>query len=322
MSAAGVEIARLLIAAARTDDAVAADLAAVIKADSHSSPDPHRPPDPHASPDTLTASAPALTSLELLIVDAIAGRVVTRHDPPRMGRPCRFSRWPTAWAATIRRFGGRFVAVTSRGATSRCHPDRGARLRRAASRRGSGTRLGTRQGPPAARRAGAGQRRLQGDQESQDSHRRPSDPARRRPRGVAAGSGRPAQDALVFPTSKGTAWADHDYNNWRRRVFAPTVARAGLRGADPYDLRHAFCSLLIREGRETTEIARQAGHAPSMTWDAYSHVMEEMRGAERVPVEVAIRAVRSAHVSEKCPSGDLATTVWATERGQTSCKSA
>jgi integrase len=103
-------------------------------------------------------------------------------------------------------------------------------------------------------------------------------------------SGRPPGEAIVFPAGKGSAWADHDYQNWRRRVFAPVAERAGLRDANPYDLRHAFCSLLIREGREITEIARQAGHSPSMTLDTYGHVIEEMRGAERVPAEVAIRA--------------------------------
>ena len=81
-----------------------------------------------------------------------------------------------------------------------------------------------------------------------------------------------------------------------------TAAPAGLHQARPYDLRHAFVSLLIREGREITEIARQAGDAPSMTLDTYGHVIEEMRGAERVTAEDAIRAARAAVVSEKCPS--------------------
>ena len=114
-------------------------------------------------------------------------------------------------------------------------------------------------------------------------------------------SGRPTPDALVFPTLNGMTWTKHHAQNWTRRTFKPAAERAGLLRARPYDLRHAFCSLLIREGREITEIARQAGHAPSMTLDTYGHVIEEMRGAERVSAEDAIRAARAAHVSEKCP---------------------
>jgi integrase len=114
-------------------------------------------------------------------------------------------------------------------------------------------------------------------------------------------SGRPAEDRLVFPTRRGAPWTTHDWQNWTRRTFKPTAESAGLLRARPYDLRHAFCSLLIREHRETTEIARQAGHAPSMTYDTYGHVIEEMRGTERVTAEAAIRAARNAHVSEKCP---------------------
>jgi integrase len=114
-------------------------------------------------------------------------------------------------------------------------------------------------------------------------------------------SGRPNSDALVFPTHNGKPWTRHDGQNWTRRTFKPTAEIAGLSQARPYDLRHAFCSLLIREGREITEIARQAGHAPSMTLDTYGHVIEEMRGAERLSAEDAVRAARAAVVSQTCP---------------------
>jgi hypothetical protein len=35
----------------------------------------------------------------------------------------------------------------------------------------------------------------------------------------------------------------------RRRVFDPLAATVGVSGMRPYDLRHAFCSLLTGEGR-------------------------------------------------------------------------
>lgn len=105
-------------------------------------------------------------------------------------------------------------------------------------------------------------------------------------------SGRPDARALLFPGREGKPWADHDWRNWRRRIFAPLAASVGLGSARPYDLRHAFCSLLIAEGRSVVEIARQAGHAPAMTLDTYGHVIDELEGAERRPAEVVIRKAR------------------------------
>jgi hypothetical protein len=69
----------------------------------------------------------------------------------------------------------------------------------------------------------------------------------------------------------------------------------------PYDLRHAFCSLLIAEGQSVVEVARQAGHAPTMTLSTYAHVMADLDGSDRVSAEDAIRPPREAEVSGKCP---------------------
>ena len=69
----------------------------------------------------------------------------------------------------------------------------------------------------------------------------------------------------------------------------------------PYDLRHAFCSLPIAEGASVVEVARQAGHAPTMTLDTYAHVMADHDGAEQLSAEASIRAAREAEVSGKCP---------------------
>jgi integrase len=113
--------------------------------------------------------------------------------------------------------------------------------------------------------------------------------------------GRPDVVQLVFPKRRGGLWRDHDWANWRRQVFAPLAAAAGAPGMRPYDLRHAFCSLLIAEGLSVVEVARQAGHAPTMTLDTYAHVMADLDGSERMPAESAIRAARAADVSVLCP---------------------
>jgi site-specific recombinase XerD len=51
--------------------------------------------------------------------------------------------------------------------------------------------------------------------------------------------------------------ADHDWANWRRQVFDPLAETVGASGMRPYDLRHAFCSLLIAKGLSVVvEVAR------------------------------------------------------------------
>ena len=113
--------------------------------------------------------------------------------------------------------------------------------------------------------------------------------------------GRPDGATLVFPGREGRPWADHDWRNWRKRVYAPVAAGVQLDGSRPYDLRHAFCSLLIAEGLSLVEIAQQAGHSPAMTLATYAHVIEELAGTERRPAEAVIRDAREKVVSESAP---------------------
>jgi len=44
-------------------------------------------------------------------------------------------------------------------------------------------------------------------------------------------SGRPGEDALVFPRRDGKQWTDGDLRNWRNRVYKPAARAAGLTGA-------------------------------------------------------------------------------------------
>jgi len=111
----------------------------------------------------------------------------------------------------------------------------------------------------------------------------------------------PADDALVFPSMRGGVWARADWRNWVVRQWRPAAAAAGVEGARPYDLRHSFCSLLLYEGRTIVEVARQAGHAPSMSLDTYQHVMDELEGVERVPAEEQIRRARASLVPVPYP---------------------
>jgi integrase len=76
--------------------------------------------------------------------------------------------------------------------------------------------------------------------------------------------GRPDAGVLVFPGHDGWPWSAAAWKNWRRRAFGHAASAAGVPDARPYDLRHSFVSLLIAEGCNILEVARQAGHSPTM----------------------------------------------------------
>ncbi|HMJ04100.1 MAG TPA: tyrosine-type recombinase/integrase [Conexibacter sp.] len=111
---------------------------------------------------------------------------------------------------------------------------------------------------------------------------------------------------LVFPVDDaGGEWADHDYRNWRKRIFRPAAAAAGLELRKPYDLRHAFASLLIHEGKPVTYVAEQLGHSPQMTWSTYAHVIQELDGEPHVPASDAIRAARDRGLGHQATLGAM-----------------
>ena len=93
-----------------------------------------------------------------------------------------------------------------------------------------------------------------------------------------------------------TPWTLTDWQNRRRRIYTPAAEVAGVTNARPYDLRHSFVSLLIHEGRSVVEVARQAGHAPTMTLTTYAHVFDEFTLDERLPAEEQIRRARAKDV--------------------------
>jgi integrase len=94
-------------------------------------------------------------------------------------------------------------------------------------------------------------------------------------------------EALLFPSPAGTGkpWSNDDWQNWRRRVFRPAAEAIGLEGVRPYDCRHTYVSLRIHQRDTAVEIAHDVGHAPTMTFDTYAHVINEYRGRERRDME-------------------------------------
>lgn len=101
-------------------------------------------------------------------------------------------------------------------------------------------------------------------------------------------------DAIVFARPDGRPWQTADWNNWRNRRFFPAAKAAGLGRPRPYDLRHSFASLMIREQRTSiVELADQLGHAPTMTLNTYAHVFAEHRREPSVDVGEWIERARA-----------------------------
>ena len=107
--------------------------------------------------------------------------------------------------------------------------------------------------------------------------------------------GRPAADTLIFPRDGGGEWQLHDWQNWRRRIYQPAAAAAGVTGdMRPYRLRSSFVSLLLWEGRSLTYAADQAGHSVATLAGHYAGVMRELETQPRTPAAEAIRLARKA----------------------------
>jgi len=112
------------------------------------------------------------------------------------------------------------------------------------------------------------------------------------------------RDGLVMPRADGQPWRDHDYRNWRRRVYQPTATALGLASGVPYDLRGSFVSLLAWEGQTMLEVARQAGHSVAICERHYAGIFEDYDPAVRTSAEAAIRAAREPGVRGACAPVD------------------
>jgi integrase len=81
------------------------------------------------------------------------------------------------------------------------------------------------------------------------------------------------RDAFVFTTEAGTPVRS---NNWRSRVWEPTLKEANLPKVRIHDLRHTCATLLIAQGAHVKAIQRHLGHSSiQITLDTYGHLLPD-----------------------------------------------
>jgi integrase len=71
-------------------------------------------------------------------------------------------------------------------------------------------------------------------------------------------------DSRLFPRSDGDWFKVDDWNNWRNPQFYKALDELKISRRRPYDLRHSFASLLIREGE--TSIVELANSSATHRW--------------------------------------------------------
>lgn len=74
---------------------------------------------------------------------------------------------------------------------------------------------------------------------------------------------------LVFTAQRGGPLQN---NNWRNRVWDPTLALADVGHARPHDLRHTYASWLLQAGVPLAEVGRLLGHKSPATTNKYAHL--------------------------------------------------
>lgn len=83
---------------------------------------------------------------------------------------------------------------------------------------------------------------------------------------------RPASEPLLL----GPAGGQVSIGSWRRWVWKPAVAGAGLEGLRIHDLRHTAASLAIASGADVKVVQRMLGHkSAAMTVDLYGHLWDK-----------------------------------------------
>ena len=103
--------------------------------------------------------------------------------------------------------------------------------------------------------------------------------------------------------------------NWRRRMWAGAIGRAGLPGPRPHDLRHTAASLAIAYGASVKHVQRMLGHKDSaMTLNVYASLFEDDLDdlSERLDQALSLAAAASVRPER---SGKDTRPGWSTAEG-------
>ena len=100
---------------------------------------------------------------------------------------------------------------------------------------------------------------------------------------------------LIIPGPDGAEWSDGAWSQWRREQFVPAVKAVGLpAGTRPYDLRHTFAWLLLREGGSVTDVSRETGYSPLTALRIYRGLADRAQAAGHRLAPEAIAVARAA----------------------------
>lgn len=118
---------------------------------------------------------------------------------------------------------------------------------------------------------------------------------------LRAARGDVPDDARVFPGPGGDRWEKGAWLDWHRRMLKPAARDSGLEGMRPYGLHHMFCSLLIHEGLDSGDVARQAGYPEDTIAEQYEYLFWIAEGAGSIEAERRIGVAR-AEAASRLPS--------------------
>ncbi len=119
----------------------------------------------------------------------------------------------------------------------------------------------------------------------------------------------PPPSALIFPSRTGGPMIS---DNLRKRVWAPTLRKAGVRHVRIHSLRHFYASALIAQSENIKYISSQLGHASvQITVDRYGHLFPDERRAAAGRLEQ--RLASSRHPADQAGTPENTTTNAETE---------
>ena len=98
--------------------------------------------------------------------------------------------------------------------------------------------------------------------------------------------------SLVFPNEAGNPM---DANNMLKRIWYPTLRRAGIPKHRFHLLRHSNASLRIATGQNIKYIQSQLGHSSiQVTMDVYGHLMKPVNNEEAVKLRATLFSSKNA----------------------------